>query len=55
MGLLHERLGNSETRGLRERRAARAGWNDLNFVPLLLTVACASLTPAFDPLLFSRG
>jgi len=28
------------------QRAARAGWNDLYFVPLLPTVACASLTPA---------
>jgi hypothetical protein len=29
----------------RGRRATRAGWNDPYFVPLLLTVACASLPP----------
>jgi hypothetical protein len=28
------------------RRATRAGWNDFYFVPLLLNVACASLTSA---------
>jgi hypothetical protein len=28
------------------RGAARAGWNDLHFVPLLLTVACANPTLA---------
>jgi hypothetical protein len=36
-------------------RAARAGWNDLYFVPLLLTVACASLTPSDCSLLLRGG
>jgi hypothetical protein len=34
--------------------AAWAGCNDLHFVPLLLTVACASLTLAIDSP-FARG
>ena len=37
------------------RGAARAGWNDSYFVPLLLTVACASLTPAIPLLLRGRA
>jgi hypothetical protein len=44
----------AETPGRGARRAARTGWNDLYFVPLLLSVACASLTPAIA-LSFWRG